>query len=316
MNHHPAHGKRLAAIDLGTNTFHMQLVEVQSDGAYQTLERTRHFIKLAEDGIERIGNAPFARALAAMQSFAEVMDRYRVKEYRAIGTAALRTAANGPDFLQQVHDTTGLNIDIIDGDEEARLIYEGVSAALTYDEHTDVIMDVGGGSVEFIFATEKGVQWARSFPVGVAVLRRKFHRHEPITDEEVAALRGWLGEMLAPVLEVAQRLRPRRLIGASGSFDVLEMMLSKERINAHHAVVDVAKFPQLLDRTQRATFEERLKIEGLPADRADMIVVAFLLIDFVMEHFRTEQVDVVSFAMKEGILREIIDAYAATPSPQ
>lgn len=316
MTHHPAHGKRLAAIDLGTNTFHMQLVEVQPDGSYRTLERTRHFIKLAENGIERIGAAPFARALNAMRNFAEVMARQRVEEYRAIGTAALRTAANGPALMERVREETGLRIEVIDGDEEARLIYEGVSSALKYYEQTDVIMDVGGGSVEFIFVNERGVEWARSFPVGVAVLRQKFHRSEPIADAEVAELRTWLAEQLAPAVAAARRLRPVRLIGASGSFDVLEMMLNKEFVSDHHAVVDIHGFPPLLDRVRTATLEARLDLPGLPADRADMIVVAFLLIEFVLEQFRVAQVDVVSFAMKEGILREIIDTYAATPSPQ
>ena len=303
-------GKKIAAIDLGTNTFHLQLVEIHADGSYRTLERTRHFIKLAEAGIEKIGAAPFQRGLNAMIDFRRILDQYQVEQYRAIGTAALRTATNGREFLDRVKQETEMDIEIIDGDEEARLIYEGVSSALSYGDATDVIMDIGGGSVEFIFANRRGVQWARSFPVGVAVLRRKFHRSEPITRKEIGELRNWLEEILAPVVERAEILHPHRLIGASGSFDVLEMMLPRERITPHHAVVHLQQLPELLHETITADLETRLKMDRLPGDRADMIVVAFLLIEFIIEKFGTKQLDVVSFAMKEGILREMIRAYA------
>ena len=308
---HPKTGLKLAAIDLGTNTFHMLLVEVQADGSYLPIERTRHFIKLAEDGIETIGKGPYDRGLAAMKDFRRLLDQHGAKQVRAIGTAALRTASNGPAFVQTVREQTGIEVELIDGNEEARLIYRGVSQALNYRAESDVIMDIGGGSVEFIFVNEDGVRWAQSFPVGVAVLRRLFHCNEPITDEEVDQLRSYLADQLAPVLRAAEKFQPQRLIGASGSFDVLEMVLRTERVSPHHARIDLEAFPQLVGRVQRATLEDRLRMENIPTDRADMIVVAFLLVEFIIQKLDIRRVDVVSYAMKEGILREMIDDYVS-----
>ena len=301
----------MAAIDLGTNTFHMLLVEVQPDGSYLPVERTRHFIKLAEDGIETIGEGPYTRGIAAMKDFRRLLDEHGAKRVRAIGTAALRTASNGPDFVKTVREQTDIRVELIDGNEEARLIYRGVSQALEYRAEADVIMDIGGGSVEFIFVNKEGVQWAQSFSVGVAVLRRLFHRNEPITNEEIARLKNYLAEQLAPVLAAAEKFQPRRLIGASGSFDVLEMVLRTERVSPHHARIALSAFPQLVERVQRATLEERLHMENIPTDRADMIVVAFLLVEFIIQKLGIERVDVVSYAMKEGILREMIDDYVS-----
>ncbi|MCB0663459.1 MAG: hypothetical protein KDC24_12015, partial [Saprospiraceae bacterium] len=144
-------GKK-AVIDLGTNTFHLLAVEIDENEQMHFLFRERIFVKLAEDGIQSIGPAPFQRAIKAMTVFKNKLDELGIDHFKAFGTAALRTATNGPDLIHAIKEKTGIEVALIDGLEEARLIHLGVSQAVPFDHTKQLIMDIGGGSVEFVIA--------------------------------------------------------------------------------------------------------------------------------------------------------------------
>ena len=162
--------KKYGVIDLGTNTFHLLIIETDDTDAFREIYREQHFVKLAEDGIGTIGAAPYARALKVMQDFEEVLDKQQVSGLCAFGTAALRTARNGQAFIEEVKTLTGIEVELITGDREAELIHKGVLQAVPFSSECWLIMDIGGGSVEFIIADKNEMYWAQSFPIGVAVL--------------------------------------------------------------------------------------------------------------------------------------------------
>jgi exopolyphosphatase / guanosine-5'-triphosphate,3'-diphosphate pyrophosphatase len=293
-------------IDLGTNTFHLLIAEPLTGGGFREHYRERRFIKLAEAGIEHIGPAPYSRGIETMRHFKQLLDAHGVTRLRAIGTAALRTAANGPAFIREVADLTGIAIETISGREEARLITRGVQQALPPIEARYLIMDIGGGSVEFIIAGNGEIQWAESFPIGVAVLYKNFHRTEPIRPGEIDTLWTWLTGQLAPL---AARLRERPvhwLIGAAGTFDVIGDLLASEHPTSHASHIDLTGFQALYDRVTAAGREARHTMPGIPDDRADMIVVALVLVDFILHLANIERLTVSNFSMKEGILAEMV----------
>jgi exopolyphosphatase/guanosine-5'-triphosphate,3'-diphosphate pyrophosphatase len=218
-----------AVIDLGTNTFHLLIVAPDEQLGFREVFRERRFIKLAEGGIEYLSDAAVQRGLEALVDFKSELDRHQVVEVRAIGTAALRTARNGSAFIELVKDTTGIQIELIDGSEEARLIHLGVALATPLGTERGLIMDIGGGSVEFIIADVEKVYWAQSFPVGVAVLYERFHKNEPISEAEQMALKAFLKEQLRPLGNALDRYPCQDLLGASGTFDVLEDILVEEK---------------------------------------------------------------------------------------
>lgn len=295
-----------AVIDLGTNTFHLLIAEVTADGRFRDVFREQHFVKLAADGIERIGPEPFARGLAVMQQFKEILDAYPIVQLKAMGTAALRTASNGQAFLQQVAATTGIHIELIDGNQEAAFILRGVRQAVPMGTERMLIMDIGGGSVEFIIANADTVFWAQSFPVGVAVLHRLFHRHDPISAADISALFAYLKEQLAPLHAALERYPTDQLIGASGTFDVLEAFLATGKIGPYHTHLKPAVIKPFHEKIIRATLEERLTMPGMPTTRADLIVVALLLIEFIITLAPIHDVHISAFAMKEGILETML----------
>ncbi len=295
-------------IDLGTNTFHLLIARAVESGGLETVFRERHFIKLAENGIEHIGAAAFERGLQAMQHFKTKLDEYQVADVQAIGTAALRTAGNGQEFIQKVQETTGIEVMLISGDREAELIHRGVMQAIPPVRERTLIMDIGGGSVEFIIADAERVYWASSFSVGVAILWKKFHHSDPITEAEIKATNQFLQRELEPLQAALQQHPVRTLVGASGTFDVLENILVRRKDHPNHSHMEAHEFPAFYNQIIRTTLAERLSMAGMPAERADMIVVALILLNYVLVSAGIESVIISAFAMKEGVLAELMEA--------
>lgn len=298
--------KKYGVIDLGTNTFHLLIVAANGNGSFQELYRKQYFVKLAEEGIQTIGAAPFARGLQVMQLFKQILDEQAVTDLRAFGTAALRTASNGQAFIEKVKENTGIEVQLIDGNREAELIHKGVLQAVPFSAERMLIMDIGGGSVEFIIADKHQVYWAQSFPIGVAVLLKNFQHNDPITSQEIQAVWQFLQEKLAPLQAALAQYPTHTLVGASGTFDVLENILVKNKTHPYHSYLNASAFPDFYDKVVKMTLQERLNLEGMPAIRADMIVVALILVDYVIKLANIQQIIISAFAMKEGILHEMM----------
>ncbi|MEM6965344.1 MAG: phosphatase [Bacteroidota bacterium] len=298
---------RYAVIDLGTNTFHLLIVETNAAGIAKQLYRERIFVKLAEDGITTIGANAYQRGLDALQHFQKIIVEKKVEKVKAFGTAALRTASNGAAFSQDAKEKANISIQLISGKEEARLIHLGVLQAIELGEEKGLIMDIGGGSVEFIIADKHQVFWAESFPLGVAVLHRTFHKNEPIAAAEIKTIETHLKTTLQPLFRALKTIKVPNLIGASGTFDVLENLLPHTTQTPFSATIEVKNFPPLYEKIIKMNLEERHAAEGIPSSRADMIVVAMVLIDFIIRKVATEKIMVSAYAMKEGILWEMIN---------
>lgn len=297
---------KLGVIDLGTNTFHLLIIQPLDDGSFKEIYRKRIFVQLAEDGIATIGQAAFQRGLEAMAYFSTILKEHHVVHVRALGTAALRTASNGPDFVLQVQATTGISIERIPGDEEARLICEGVRLAVPIDHHPVLVMDIGGGSVEFIIANHETQFWAQSYPIGVAVLFNQFHKNDPITKQEVSEVRAFLKQTLQPLINALKNYPVKQLVGASGTFDVLEAILVDEKTTPHFSSIPRANFQPVYQALLYSTLADRLSNPGIPDQRAKLIIVALLLIDFVLELADIDAIWVSAYAMKEGVLSDLM----------
>ena len=298
--------RRAAVIDLGTNTFHILIAEQLADGTFQDIYRERKFVKLAEDGISKIGPLPYQRGLDALIHFQKIIVEKKVNQVKAFGTAALRTASNSKAFIKDAKEKANVEIELIPGSEEARLIHLGVTQAVQLGDEKGLIMDIGGGSVEFIIADKHQVFWAESFPIGVAVLFKTYHHDEPISTIELQILETFFKDTLQPLFSILKKHKAPNLIGASGTFDVLENILPLEEKNKLSATINVQHFAPLYQKVIRMNLEERLSQQDIPDTRSDMIVVALVLIDFIIRKANIQKIMVSSYAMKEGILSEMV----------
>lgn len=295
-----------AVIDLGTNTFHLLIAEQDEKGEIKPVFRKRIFVKLGENGLDTIGRKPYERGINAMLDFKDVLSKYRIQKLSAIGTAALRTAKNGPDFLVDVLQKTDINVELITGDQEAVWIYKGVRKAVDLREGLSLIMDIGGGSVEFILADERGMRWRQSFPVGLAVLYEGFHHSDPISGSEREQIHRFLEMELNALWLQLSLYSPKILVGAAGAFEIFEHFLPYRPMSDTQRNFSLSDFKSLHRLFISSSLSERLAMDKLPDSRADMIVVAMELINFIMEKTGIKEIAVSDFAMKEGILCEMM----------
>ncbi len=303
MNH------RIAIIDLGTNTFHLLIAEGSGNG-YNIIYRDRLAVKIGMGGINEgvITESGYDRALLAMQSFNNAIDQHHVNKIYAFGTSALRNARNGQQIANKIKVITGIEINIIDGDLEANYIYLGVRAALGLGtEEKNLIVDIGGGSVEFIIADHDNVFWKQSFEIGAQRLLEIFHKNDPITNEEVKALERYLEKNLEPLWNAIHTYNPEILVGSSGTFDTLSDIFCIT--HDIHKSTDDSETPLSLEGFYEIHHEllsknraQRMQIPGMIEMRVDMIVVACCLVKLLLEKHTFKRIRVSTFSLKEGVL--------------
>jgi len=298
---------RLGVIDCGTNTFHLLIAEAQGNGRFGVFFKERQYVRLGENGLTHIGQGPFQRGISCIGSFKKIMDESGVVRARSFGTEALRRASNSQEFIQAVQSAAGVQIQLISGDEEARLIHLGVMQAVPPFHGKALIMDIGGGSVEFIICSEEEVFWAQSFPIGVQVLYSAFQKNDPISAGDLAALEWHLEHTLQPLFDALSQHETPLLLGASGSFEVVEDFLVERKHHPLFSIVPVDDYYYLHGKMLATSLPQRRNMPKLPAERVELIVVAFVLIDFVIRKAGIRQIITSAYAMKEGILKEMME---------
>lgn len=300
-------GDRIAVIDLGSNTFHLLICEITSSGQWNTLRKERVYVKLAKGGIETIAPEQEQLAIDTMTFFAKLIREYNVKKSKAMGTAALREAKNGPALAEKLSNIAGIPIEIIDGELEAAYILKGIRSVLPELDEYGLIMDIGGGSVEFILFKKEHVDFSKSFKVGVAILYDLFHKSDPISDSEIADLRKFLEQSLTPLLDHIKKVNRYFLIGASGSFEILYDVLPALQDAERWAELDMRGLRDYMSGVIKSSLAERKKMPEIPVERRDYIVVAYLLIEFILTALPPERLYYCEYALKEGVVVEMIE---------
>ena len=304
--------RKAAVIDMGTNTFHLLLVELNGVG-FKTIYKEKIPVKLGQGGISQNQLAPDAqkRAFHTLQHFKNLIDGEHIDQVFAFATSAVRNAENGQDFVTKVKEDIGIDIHVISGEEEAQLIYEGINLSGSLNGHVNLMMDIGGGSVEFIIGTSQEVFWKRSFEIGGQRLLDAFHYHDPILPEEVEKLEDYCEEKLQPLVEAIRKYQPTGLVGASGTFDTLidiyyESMLQCKLTGQHVFELPREEFEKIFELLKSKNREERLKIPGMIPMRVDMIVVASCLIDFILGYISVKEIICSHYSLKEGAVSRLI----------
>jgi exopolyphosphatase/guanosine-5'-triphosphate,3'-diphosphate pyrophosphatase len=298
---------RLAVIDTGTNTIHLQIVEKKTDGKWGRVFRRKEFVHLGEEGIECIGQAAFQRGLKMFEIIKNDLAVYEVAHFRALGTAALRNATNGKEFVEKVFENTGIKIQIIDGIEEARLIYIGTKNYLTlYPDETYLLIDIGGGSIEFIVVKNDEILWMQSFSIGVAVIQKKLQVSDPLQPNELQGIFDFLAVNLEPLIAEVKSHKDLILVGASGNFDVFEPFIRTPNDPPFHEEVPLENLQRFFQKIYTTSYAERLTMNKLSPERVKYLVIANAITDFVLTYLSIQKLRVSDYALKEGAVHELI----------
>lgn len=318
--------QRIAVIDFGTNTCKLLIAELSSAG-FEPIYKTQIGVKIGELSLEKgfLDKAAQQRVKEALLVFRDIWQKYKVAETQVWGlaTSAFRNANNGLEVITELQRDFQISIEILSGEQEAELIYYGIKMALPMKDENILMMDVGGGSVEFIIANARRVLWKQSFEIGGQRLMNRFMRSDPISDLDIQRLDIYLETELFVLSEAVFRFTPKALAGAAGSFETLasiafagiegtenlaDFMDANYEMLVKSYEIDRDNFDELFRLIARQNANERRTLVGMPEFRADMIVLAICLIKFVVEHYELPVLYVSSYGLKEGYIAKKLEA--------
>ena len=302
---------RYAVIDLGTNTCNLLIAKILPNGLFETVYDRKLPVKLGRGGIHKDILLPDAikRGIKALQSHAQTIEKFGAEKVKVLATSALRGANNRDEFLMQVKEQLGWEIEIIDGELEAELIFRGVTLSLPEGLGKYLILDIGGGSIEFILANDNDIIWKKSFNIGIARALEAIRTSDPVTAAEIEAFELWFDQHLQELWNICKLHEPQILIGCSGAFDTFmdihEKVIPDIKIRnvSELPLQDYQKIHDLLIHTNEVT---RSKIEGMDKMRVEMIVIASVFTNFILRKLKVQKLLHTHYSLKEGAMERLI----------
>ncbi len=304
MNHY-------AVIDLGTNTCNLLIAYLEPDGSCRTVYDKKLPVKLGRGGINNMILLPDAmeRGIGALQQHATTLKKYGDIPLRVIGTSALRGALNRDEFLKKSSDKLGWKIEIIDGETEALLIFRGVRLALPSRIGKYLIVDIGGGSIEFILAEDDTIIWKRSVNIGIARVLEVVPMSDPTTSTEISAIENWFDSHLSELWEVSNKHRPQTLVGCSGAFDTFMDIYEQEEPDRKIRTVSelpLADYSVIHKKLIDSNHQSRSTLKGMEIMRVEMIVIASIFTNFLLGKLQINRLIHTHNSLKEGVMDQLI----------
>jgi exopolyphosphatase/guanosine-5'-triphosphate,3'-diphosphate pyrophosphatase len=304
---------RLAAIDIGSNSIHMIVVQVRPDLSFEVIDREKDMVRLGAGGLDgkRLTDSAVAAGLAAMSKFKRLADSHEVDEIIAAATSATREASNGGDFLAAIAETTGIRVRVITGVEEARLIHLAAVYGTDLAGGTAVVIDIGGGSVEITRGTATATTHARSFKMGAIRLAERFVRTDPLSARDERRLERHVHQQADAYLAQITKRGFTRVIGTSGTILSLGLLATmEERGDAPDDLRNVRVSARALHRLRKTLtshdLQERLAIPGMDPRRADLSVGGAVLLDTLITQLGTSEFTLCDLALREGLILDYI----------
>jgi len=316
---------RRAVIDVGTNSIKLLVADVSGHDVRPVWEESRQ-TRLGRGFYEthRLQAGAIATTAQAVRDFATTARRREAATVRVIATSAARDAVNPQDLLSAIEDATGLNVEIISGEREADWVYQGVRTDPRLAGQPILLLDVGGGSTEFILGQGDAKHFRHSFPLGTVRLMEKLPPSDPPHPQELAACRRWLKDFLErevrPALDPAlrQELAARagkgavNLVGTGGTASVLACMeaelrtYDRERIEA--ARLSIERMRARVAKLWTSSLEQRKKVAGLPPNRADVILMGSVIYEAIMEALGFPELRVSTRGLRFAAVMDAIDS--------
>ncbi len=292
---------RKAVIDLGTNTFNLAIADVENN-SIQLLHAEKEGVAIGMGGIndKLLSEDAIQRAIACLKRFKNRCTDFQVTKIEAVGTSAIRDATNKHVFLKLVKNLTGIEIDVINGIQEANLIYQGI--AYTYNfESPSLIMDIGGGSTEFIAANSNGIKDLISLNIGVSRIFQLFSFSNPMTAEDILNVGNYLE---AHEHDFFNRINCQTLVGASGSFETFYELVHKKTYPLGYDTkeLDINEFESILDWVISTSKSERDLNDFIIPIRKKMAPIAAIKTRWVLKKMKANRIIISPCSLKEGVL--------------
>jgi exopolyphosphatase/guanosine-5'-triphosphate,3'-diphosphate pyrophosphatase len=304
---------RIAALDLGSNSFHLLIVSTRPDGSFVPILREKEFLRLGDvvalNGI--ITDEALEAAIAVVRRYRAIAELNEADEILAYGTAALREAANGAAAVERLEAEAGLRVKVISGVKEAQLIFEAVRASVLIDPGPALCADLGGGSLELSVGDRSGLRYATSLHLGVGRLTAELVHSDPPSHKDRSRLRGRVEEGVAKVLAEVAEEGPQQLIGSSGTLCAIVRASVTLRDGAVPPVLnqlsatdkEIAGFADLVFSLSEA---DRARLGGVDARRAELLPAGVTVAQVLMEETGFLELTASEWALREGMVLSAI----------
>ncbi|MEG8947100.1 Ppx/GppA phosphatase family protein [Rosettibacter firmus] len=314
-------GKNLAAIDLGTNSFHLIIVKIKNNGGFEIIDREKEVIRLGEGSagdIKLILPDAIERALSCLKRFKGIAEAHNAK-IRAVATSAVREAHNKNDFIQKVYNETGINVEVVSGFEEARLIYLGVLKALPIYNKKALIIDIGGGSTEFLIGKKGNPIYSVSLKIGAVRLSQKFFPDYIITKSRLEECRRWVEGEIFPIVEHIKKEGFEISVGSSGTIMSTGQMINAIKKGTTNSITPLNNFvfnKKELEKIseeilKRKTPGDRKKIPAMDEKRADIIPAGIIILQTIFDLLDINEMTISNYALREGIVIDTLQKHAS-----
>ncbi|SFL95967.1 exopolyphosphatase [Pelosinus propionicus] len=295
--------QRIAIIDLGSNSARLIIVEIYPNRSYNLIYHQKDAVRLGQEADKNRQLQPEAmiRTMNLLKSFAHMCQIFHTEKILGVGTAALRNAANGSEFVKKIQEETGISITIISGEVEAKLGYLG--AINTLDVADAILFDLGGGSTELTLIKERKAIKVTSLPFGAVTLTERFKLENKATEAQLTALNEFLSQELAKVPWLRTLNLP--LIGIGGTARSIGKMEQKRNhyplLKLHNYRTSSYSFHSLWEDVIKMSCAQRRKIAGLSSERADIIISGLAIVKHLFEKIDSTQLIISSCGVREGL---------------
>ncbi len=304
---------RIGALDLGSNSFHLLVADVHPDGSFESITREKDMLRLGDevgrDG--RISELSIGRAVESVRHMKQLADASGATEVLAKATSAIRSAANGSEVVDRIEEATDINVEVISGQEEARLIFAAIRASVVIDPAPALCIDLGGGSVELMVGDATRLLWATSLNLGVGRLTERFIHSDPPAKTERRALEEHLRDALSAVAPEIDGFAPRMAVGSSGTLSDLAAMVFAQRggdepRSRNQLTVARDDFLALHEQIIRTKSSDRRRMTGLEEKRAELVVAGSLFLAVAMDVLAFDSLTISEWALREGIVLDAV----------
>jgi exopolyphosphatase/guanosine-5'-triphosphate,3'-diphosphate pyrophosphatase len=306
---------RIAAIDIGTNSIHMIVVQIRPDLSFEVIDREKEMVRLGAGGLDGRALTPEAMhaALQVLAKFRRLAESHRVDDIVAVATSATREAENGGDFLRTVTNQIGIRPQVISGTEEARLIHSAAVYGIGIPRDVAVVVDIGGGSVEVTRGDSAGVELGRSFKLGVIRLTERFVKTDPLEPRAERKLVRYIDEQIGRYLDQIARSGFARVIGTSGTILSLGAVALAEDgqlgIPLRNRRISTKQLRRLRKDLVSMSIDKRLRVPGLEPRRADLVVAGAILIDFILQRLGADEITLCDLSLREGLVLDYVSRH-------
>ncbi len=310
---------RAAAIDIGSNSIHLVVAQVERDGRLRVLDRAKEMVRLGQRSLlnGRLSADAMNLGVQTLSTFKKLAERHGVQRTVAVATSAVREARNGGDFVQRIKDEVGLRVKVIPGREEARFIHLGVRHAIDLRTEPTLIVDAGGGSVEMIVNDGDRAVALESFKLGVSRLSEKYVDADRPTARALEELEGVFATQLKTILETAKTRNVQRIVVTSGTLLNIVSIAGYLRAdrpegslnNYTVADEDIARVRRTIIKADR---EERGRVKGMDTKRVDFVVPGVCLAEYVLRTTGAKRMVACTWALREGVLLDFVARHGSS----